>query len=97
MIRSAKSIVIGNNCAIAAGFTVLDSDWHSINGKKRIEEVVIGDNVWIGINVTVLRGVHIGNGSVIAAGSVVTEDVPERCLVAGVPAKVKKEGITWEL
>jgi acetyltransferase-like isoleucine patch superfamily enzyme len=53
--------------------------------------VVIGDNVWIGANATILKGVHIGSGSVVAAGAVVTRDVPERCVVAGNPARVVKE------
>jgi acetyltransferase-like isoleucine patch superfamily enzyme len=51
----------------------------------------IGNNVWIGSNSTVLGGVTIGNNAVIAAGSVVTRDVPENTVVAGVPAKVIKE------
>jgi acetyltransferase-like isoleucine patch superfamily enzyme len=53
--------------------------------------VVIGDNVWIGANVIILKGVQIGSGSVLAAGAVVTKDVPARCVVAGNPAKVVKE------
>ena len=51
-------------------------------------EVVIGDDCWIGSNVTILAGVHIGSGAVIAAGAVVTRDVGPRCVVAGVPARV---------
>ena len=52
--------------------------------------LLLGDNCWFGANVSVLQGVTIGNGCVIAAGSVVTKDVPENCLVAGVPATIKK-------
>ena len=52
--------------------------------------VVIGDNVWIGANVTILPGVTIGDYVVVAAGAVVTKDVPSGVLVAGVPAIVKK-------
>lgn len=51
----------------------------------------IGDDVWIGDRVTVLPGVHIGNGCIIAAGAVVTKDVPEYTVAAGVPARVVKE------
>ena len=51
---------------------------------------VIGNDVWIGANVTVLQGVKIGDGAVIAAGAVVTRDVEERCVYAGVPAKKLK-------
>ena len=54
-------------------------------------DIFIGRNVWIGSNVTVLSGVTIGENSVIAAGAVVTKDVPKNCLAAGVPAIVKKQ------
>ena len=53
--------------------------------------VVIEDNVWLGANVTVLKGVRIGRDSVVAAGSVVTRDLPAGVLAAGVPAKVIKD------
>ena len=59
-------------------------------GLERALPITIGDNCWFGANVSVLQGVTIGNGCVIAAGSVVTKDVPENCLVAGVPATIKK-------
>ena len=53
------------------------------------KEIRIGDNVWIGAGVIVLPGCRIGNNSVIAAGSVVCSDIPDNCMAAGVPAKVK--------
>jgi len=53
--------------------------------------IVIGDDVWIGARCQILKGVHIGARSIIAAGSIVTKDVPEDCIVAGVPAKVVKK------
>ena len=53
--------------------------------------VVIGDKVWIGFNAIILKGVTVGEGAVIAAGSVVTKDVPPYCIVAGNPARVVKE------
>ena len=95
-IRCFEHIVIGNGCAISHDFTVLDSDAHKINEKKREGPVLIGDHVWIGTRVTVLSGVQIGDGSVIAAGAVVTHDIPPNCLAAGVPARVIKEHIVWE-
>lgn len=55
------------------------------------QEIRIGDNVWIGAGVIVLSGCRIGNNSVIAAGSVVCSDIPDNCMAAGVPAKVKKQ------
>ena len=53
--------------------------------------VTIGNDVWIGANCTILPGVTIGNNVVVAAGAVVTKDVPDNCVVGGVPAKVIKE------
>lgn len=54
------------------------------------KEIRIGDNVWVGAGVIVLPGCRIGNNSVIAAGSVVCSDIPDNCMAAGIPAKVKK-------
>ncbi len=94
-IRCKKNIVIGNDCAISFGVTIMDSNFHNINGDLKEKKVIISDNVWIGAGATVLCGVTIGKGAVVAAGSVVTKDVPEGSLVAGVPAKVIKEKINW--
>jgi acetyltransferase-like isoleucine patch superfamily enzyme len=58
--------------------------------------VTVGDKVWIGARVTVLKGVTIGDGAVVAAGALVTDDVPPRALVGGVPARVLRENVTWE-
>lgn len=55
------------------------------------KEIRIGDNVWVGAGVIVLPGCRIGNNSVIAAGAVVCPDIPDNCMAAGVPAKVKKQ------
>lgn len=92
-----KEIRIGDDCAISYDFIVMDSNVHSICGKRNTKPVVIGNHVWIGARVTILSGVTIGEGAMIAAGSVVTHDVPSKCLAAGVPAKVIKENIEWEL
>lgn len=66
---------------------------------KRVpgQPVEIGNNVWIGVGTTILKGVTIGDGAIIAAGSVVTKDIPARCLAAGVPAKVIKTDVEWEM
>ena len=89
-------IVIGDGVAIAKGVTIRDSDAHSINGQSRISApIIIGNRVWIGANAMVLKGVTIGDGAVIAAGAIVTRDVPSASLVAGVPARVIKSGVTW--
>ena len=96
-IRCKKNIVIGNNCAIAHGVSIMDSNYHKINGKIKEEPVIIEDNVWIGANSVILSGVTIGKGSIIAAGTIVNKDVPPHSMVAGNPGKIKKENISWSL
>ena len=90
-------VSIGNNVNLAQGITVTALNHNFGDATKRIDEqgvstkpVVIGDDVWIGANVVVLPGVTIGSHCVVAAGAVVTKDVPDHTLVAGVPAKVIK-------
>lgn len=56
----------------------------------------IGDHVWIGLRATILKGVSIGDGAVVGAGSMVIRDVPSGALVAGVPARVIRESVTWQ-
>ena len=91
---------IGNGCTISWGCQFLDEDFHEITfaGKaKKDNRIVIGDHVWIGANVTVLKGSRIPNGCVVAAGSVVTKVFEqENCLIGGNPAKVIKENVTWK-
>lgn len=94
-IRCHREISIGEHCAISHDFTIMDSDAHSLNGLVYRKPVHIGNHVWIGTRVTVLKGVTIGDGAILAAGSVVTHDIPERCMAAGIPAKVVKENVVW--
>lgn len=56
----------------------------------RVSEVIIGNDVWIGIRVIIMPGVKVGNGAVIGAGTVVTKDVPDYAIVGGVPARIIK-------
>lgn len=56
----------------------------------------IGNHVWIGLRAIILKGVTIGDGAVIAAGAVVTNNVPANSVVAGVPARVMSENVNWE-
>ena len=91
-------VEIGNNVNLAQGITVTALNHNFSNHNTRIDEqgvstnpVTIGDDIWIGANAVILPGVNIGNHSVVAAGAVVTKDVPAHSLVAGVPAKVIKE------
>lgn len=97
-IRIAKRVSIGNRCAISWNVTIMDSDFHKYRLEdgtvpENTKEVVIGDNVWIGNNVLILKGVTIGDNAIVAAGSVVTKNVPKGCVVAGNPAKVIKNGV----
>ncbi|RDV14868.1 acyltransferase [Pontibacter diazotrophicus] len=96
-ISCFKSIRIGHGVAISKGVIIRDSDNHIVNGNTKNVSlpIVIGDHVWIGLRAIVLKGVTIGEGAIIAAGSVVNRDVPARCLVAGVPAKVVKREVIW--
>lgn len=91
-------VTIGNHVNLAQGITVTALNHNFKDTDKRIDEqgistdpVTIEDDVWIGANAVVLPGVRIGNHSVVAAGAVVTKDVPPHSLVAGVPAKVIKQ------
>lgn len=95
-IRCKNHICIGNEVAIAHDVLIMDCDGHSIDGKEDVGvPVVIGDHVWIGSKSVILKGVNIGNGAIVAAGSVVTRDIAAGVMVAGNPAKVIKESCTW--
>ncbi len=96
-IRCKNHISIGKNVRISRNVQIWDDDHHKIIGAKYVnKEVIIEDNVWIGAGVIILKGVHIGEGSMIAAGAVVTRDVPANSLAGGVPAKVIKSEFKWE-
>lgn len=97
-IHCFKSIKIGDHVYIGDDVAIRDCDGHEIIGsdKPMTMPIVIEDHVWIGAKVTILKGVTVGEGSVVAAGSVVSRDVPPHTLVAGVPAKVVKENVSWQ-
>jgi acetyltransferase-like isoleucine patch superfamily enzyme len=99
MLISKASVKIGRDCAIAWGVTVSDHDFHKLykDGVQKVETapIVIGNSVWIGMNATILKGVTIGDGAVVAAGSVVTRDVPTRAVVGGNPAKIIDENVEF--
>jgi serine acetyltransferase len=95
-IHATNLVRIGRNCLIAANVMLLDSDGHGVSVADRgrhnpvSEPIVLEDDVWIGANAIVLKGVTVGRGAVVAAGSVVTRDVAPMTLVGGNPAKVIK-------
>lgn len=101
-IFCSEKISIGNRCLISRGVVIRDTDAHKYGyGEKdpyyKTSEVEIGDDVWMGQNSMIMPGVKVGNGSVVAAGAVVTKNVPKKCLVAGVPASIKKRKIKWSI
>ncbi len=73
----------------------LTSENHPLDPKDRktviLQPILIKRNAWIGANATILPGITIGENAIVAAGAVVTKDVPANCVVAGVPAKIVKE------
>lgn len=94
-----QGAIIGNNVMIAAN-TSLIANMHkhdrtdipmNMQGKIVDNKVIVEDDVWIGRNAVVMPGVRIGTGSIVAAGAVVTKDVPPYSIVGGVPAKVIKK------
>ena len=100
-----QKLIIGNFCSIAGAVVFIPESDHAIHNISTYPwkafyrglpeaiskgDIIVGDDVWIGYSSTILSGVTIGQGAVIAAGSVVTKDVPPYAIVGGVPAKVIK-------
>lgn len=95
-------LTIGDNVDIARETNIwtLEHDVNSSTHASGGADVTIDDHVWIASRVTILPGVHIGRGAVVACGAVVTKDVPERAIVGGVPAKIighRDNPLTYEL
>ncbi|MEL7661271.1 acyltransferase [Acetobacterium wieringae] len=100
VIACTKHVSIGNGTAIARGVYIYDSDHHKLIGKSGEQTnlsapVIIGNHVWVGVGAIILKGVTIEDGAVIAAGAVVTHDIPAGCVAAGNPAKIIKEKVDW--
>ncbi len=99
-ITIAKRVTIGKDCLIAGGVRIADHDGHPLEADKRragqppsadsIAPVTVGDDVWIGHGAIILKGVRLGDRSVVGAHAVVTRDVPPDTVVAGNPARVVK-------
>lgn len=100
-ITSINNITIGNGLLTGRFVLITDNSHGKISGEEidiaPLErtvvskgEVIIGDNVWLGDKCSIMPGVHIGNGVIVATNAVVTHDVPDNCVVAGIPAKIIK-------
>lgn len=91
-IGDGGKVTIGDNVIVGPCVGIYTAQ-HPLDSKKRkegwqtVQDITIGDNVWIGANVTILSGVSIGNNAVIGAGSVVTKDIPANTLAYGIPCK----------
>ncbi len=92
-LLASRSITIGARCAISWNVTVMDDDGH---GENQVAPIIVDDDVWIGCNATILKGVTIGAGSVVATGSIVTRSFPPRSLIAGIPGRAIKENVKWK-
>lgn len=102
-IVANQSVTIGNNVLMASRVFISDSNHGKYTGSSQsipdeapnmrpieCENVVIGNNVWLGENVSIMPGVHIGNGCIIGANSVVTNSIPDNSIAVGCPASVIK-------
>lgn len=94
-IASATSVEIGDNTMLAQGVYISDADWHGIYDRAepigKTAPVIIGENVWLCDDVSIGKGVTIGDNSIIAAGAIVVRDIPSNVIAGGNPAKVIRE------
>lgn len=100
IVARSKKIIIGQRVAIAPNVVIMDSPFHKIwppfernnySGKELDTDIFIGDDVWISTGCIILPGASIGNGSVVAARSLINKKFPKNCLIGGIPAKIIKE------
>ena len=93
-IVAASRVRIGNDCLIGTHVMVMDCDFHRVDDKSwdtTGRPIVLEDRVWLANRSIVLKGVTVGHDAVVAAGAVVTRDVPPRTVVAGNPARIVRE------
>ena len=96
-ITAGDIVEIGSDFTCGRDVVIRSFDGHIIEqeGYKISEPIKIGNHVWVGQGATILKGVSIGDGAIIAAGALVTKNVPQNCIVGGIPAKVIRENIKW--
>ena len=101
-LHEAGQITLGRDCMLSGNVMMDVSDMHSIvdmHTGARLNpprDIVIGDHVWLARGVQVLKGAQIGADSVIGAGSIVSGKLPAHCVASGVPARVRRTGVTWD-
>lgn len=101
-VAEGTTLKIGDNCIFANGVRVRTSDQHKIisdEDETRTnlpQDIEIGNHVWLGNSAVIMKGVQIGDGTVIGINSLVTKDIPNNCVAVGSPAKVIKTNIHWE-
>lgn len=101
LLISEAGIIIGKDCLFSAEITMRNHDGHHIfdlDNHKRInasQDIVIGDQVWIGLRATLLGGARIGTGSVVGTNAVTSSQFGDHVVIAGCPAKVIRENICW--
>lgn len=94
------SLIIKNDCMLSRNVKIMTSDGHPIflNNEKcnKAKDIIIEKHVWLADNVTILKGVNIGEGSIVGINSTVTKNIPSNSIVAGNPAKIIKQSVRWE-
>jgi acetyltransferase-like isoleucine patch superfamily enzyme len=102
IMHEPSRVCIGNDCMIASDVQFMTSDVHTIfstTSGRRLnypKDIIIGDHVWIALQTFIMKGTSIGSGSVIGLRSVVTSSIPACCLAVGSPARVVRQGISWD-
>ncbi len=98
-VKDGTKLSIGDNCMFSRNVKIMTSDGHPIYKDKTIinksKNITIKNNVWLADNVTILKGVEIGDGSVVGINSTLTKSIASNVIAVGNPAKAVKDGIVW--
>ena len=102
-LSERKNVIIGQDCLFSKEIQFRVADSHLIYSSKSLKRInptksiYIGDHVWLGQNSLILKGCHIGSGSIIGAGTILSnKKIPSNCIFAGNPAKLVKKDIFWD-